>query len=95
MQPMLSWETDYDSNRSLQPMGPASEQAVLSADVQLQRSIENMQIMLQPHFDLRRYSDSIYGPGDDRSLTGSFSRSGERTKLTLNGAIANQNTLTT
>lgn len=95
VQPMLSWETDYDSNRTLQPVGSASEQVVLSADIQLQRSVENMQIMLQPHFDLRRYSNSIYGPGDDRSLTGSFSRSGERTQLTLNGSIANQNTLTT
>ncbi|HEY6927479.1 MAG TPA: hypothetical protein VI653_28650, partial [Steroidobacteraceae bacterium] len=42
MQPVLSWELDYDSNRNLQPAGPASEQAVLSADVQLQRAVENM-----------------------------------------------------
>ncbi len=95
LQPLLSWETDYDSNRSLQPAGPPSEQAVLSADVQLQRAVENLQIMLEPHFDIRRYSDSIYGPGDDRSLAGSFSWSRERTQLSLNGSIANQNTLTT
>lgn len=95
LQPVLSWETDYDSNRSLQPGAPASEQAVLSADLQLSRSVENMQLMLEPHFDVRRFSDSIWGPGDDRSVNGSFSWSSERTKLSLSGSVANQNTLTT
>ncbi len=68
---------------------------MLSADLRLQRALENMQIMLEPHFDLRRFSDSIWGPGDDRSLTGAFTWSGERVQFNLNGSIANQNTLTT
>jgi len=95
MQPILSWEVDYDSNRALDPGARGSEQAVLSADLQLQRSVENMQIMLEPHFDVRRFSNSVYGPGDDRSLTGSFTWTGERTQLSVNGSLANQNTLTT
>lgn len=94
VQPTFSWETDYDSNRDLQPATQGSEQAVLSADLLLQRSVENMQIMLQPHFDVRRFSDAIWGPGDDRSLQGNFLWSGERSQLTLSGSIANQNTLT-
>lgn len=95
VQPSLSWQVDYDSNRSLSPGLPGSEEAVLSADLQLQRSLENMQLTLEPHFDVRRYSDAIWGPGDDRSVTGAFSWGNERTKLTLNGSFANQNTLTT
>ena len=95
LQPSFMWLTDYDSNRLIEPNAPGSEQAVLSADLQLQRSMENMQISLEPHFDVRRFSDSIYGPGDDRSLAGALSWSSERNQLSLNGSIANANTLTT
>jgi hypothetical protein len=95
MQPLLSWAADYDSSRNLLPDSPGSEQAVLSADVQLKRSLENMQLMLQPHFDVRRFSDSVWGPGDDRSLTGLFSWTSERSQVSLNASIANQNTLST
>lgn len=95
LQPILSWSLDYDSSRYLTPNSSGSEQAVLSADVLLQRSMENMQLTLEPHFDLRRFSDSGYGPGDDRNVTGTFSRSGERSQLSLTASIANQSTLTT
>src|SRR6185312_16500630 len=95
LQPTFSWELDYDSSRSLVPNAPGSEEAVLSADLVLQRSLENSRLMLEPHFDVRRFSDSIWGPGDDRSLTGAFSWGGDRIQLALNGSIANQNTLTT
>ena len=95
LQPVLSWQTDFDSNRSIEPDGQGSEQAVLSADAFLQRSLENLQFTLQPHFDLRRYSDSEWSPGDDRSVAGTFSWNSERSQLNLSGSIANQNTLTT
>jgi hypothetical protein len=95
LQPILSWTLDYDSSRFLAPNGSGSEQAVLSADVLLQRSIENMQLTLEPHFDLRRFSDSGYGPGDDRNVTGTFAHSSERTQLSLTASLANQSTLTT
>src|SRR5215469_16984249 len=89
MQPLFSWAADYDSNRSLEPNTRGSEEAVLTADVQLKRSVENMQLMLEPRFDVRRFSDSIWGPGDDRSLTSAFSWFSERSQLSLNGSIAN------
>jgi hypothetical protein len=95
IQPTLSWQADYDSARSFVPGVSGSEQAVLSADLQLQQSLENMQLMLEPHFDIRRFSDRMWGPGDDRSLLGSFGWNGERAKLSLTGSIANQNTLST
>src|SRR5579883_2873976 len=78
LQPLFSWATDYDSNRNFEPGTQGSEQAVLSTDVQLKRSLENMQLMLEPHFDVRRFSDSRWGPGDDRSLAGAFSWASER-----------------
>jgi hypothetical protein len=95
IQPTFSWMTDYDSDRSILPDASGSEQAVLSADLLLQRSLENMQISLDPHFDVRRFSDSVWGPGDDRNVTGTFTWSGERSQLSLNGSFANANTLTT
>ena len=96
LQPVLSWQTDFDSNRSIEPgSGQGSEIAVLSADAYLQRSLENLQFSLQPHFDLRRYSDSEWSPGDDRSLAGAFSWNSERSQLNLSGSITNQNALTT
>lgn len=94
--PVFNWSADYDSNRGLAaPSDQGSEEAILSADVRLQRSLETLQMMLEPHFDVRRYSDSVWGPGDDRSLATSLIWTGERTTLSLNGLIANQTTLTT
>lgn len=95
LQPTLSSEIDYDSSRSVLPDTPGSEEAVLSADLRLQRVLENTQLMLEPHFDLRRFSDSVWGPGDDRSVTGAFSWTGERAQFSLNGSFSDQNTLTT
>src|ERR1700748_821022 len=95
LQPLLSWSADFDDNRSLEPGTAGSEQAVLAADFRLQRSLENLQFSLEPRVDVRRYSNSIYGPGNDRSLAGGLSWTGERAQLVLNTSIADQNTLTT
>jgi hypothetical protein len=95
-QPSVSWTTDYDSDRSLSGgQSPGSESAVLYGDLRLQRASESLQIVLEPKYDVRRYSDNVYGPGSDRSLAVSLNWTGERTGLTLTGAIANQTTLET
>lgn len=95
MQPIFTMATDYDSNRNLEPGTAGSEEAVLYGDLKLQRALESTQIIVEPKFDLRRYSDSIWGPGNDRSLNAAFVWTGERVKLTLTGFIANQTTLST
>jgi hypothetical protein len=95
MQPLFSWSTDFDDNRNLEPGTQGSEQAVLSADIRLQRSLEDLQLSLEPHVDVRRFSNSIYGPGNDRSLAAGLSWTGERSQLNFNASIADQNTLTT
>ena len=94
-QPIWTMSTDYDSNRSLTEGAPGSEEAVLYGDVKLQGAIENIALVFEPKFDLRRYSDAIWGPGTDESLNTSLGWTEERSKLTLAGFIANQTTLTT
>ena len=94
VQPVLSWSADYDSNRSLSVGAPGSESAILYGDLRLQRAMESTQILIEPKFDVRRYSDSIWGPGDDRSLNAALSWTGERMKVNFTGNIANQTTLT-
>jgi hypothetical protein len=95
VQPIFSMQSDYDSDRNLSNDPQGSEEAVLYGDLKLQRAIENAQIVLEPRFDVRRYSSDIWGPGDDRSLNGALNWTGERMKVTLTGFIANQSTLTT
>ena len=95
VQPIFTVATDYDSDRNLQPGTQGSEEAVLYGDLKLQRALENTQIVLEPRFDLRRYSDSIWGPGNDRSLNAALVWSSERLKVSLAGFIANQTTLST
>jgi hypothetical protein len=96
VQPAISMLADYDSNRSLSPHSlGGSEEAVLYTDLRLQRAIENTQIFIEPKFDVRRYSSSIWGAGNDRSLDASFNYTGERAKFNLTGSIADQTTLTT
>jgi hypothetical protein len=95
MQPIFTMSTDYDSNRSLTEGASGSEEAVLYGDVRLQGAIENVALVLEPRFDLRRYSDSIWGPGTDESLNTALTWTEERTKLALTGFIADQTTLTT
>lgn len=95
VQPIFSMQTDYDSDRNLSDAAQGSEEAVLYGDLKLQRAIESTQIVLEPRFDLRRYSSDGWGPGDDRSLNAALTWTGERMKVTLTGFIANQSTLTT
>jgi hypothetical protein len=94
IQPIVTMETDYDSDRNLSDDRIGSEEAVLYGDVKLQRASESMQILLEPHYDVRRFSSDIWGPGNDRSLNGAFSWTGESMKVALTGFIANQSTLT-
>jgi hypothetical protein len=95
LQPSVSWSTDFDSDRNLAIDGKGSESAVLYGDLQLKRALENTEILLEPKFAVRRYSDTVFGAGNDRSLFASFSHIGERTHLDLTASVADQSTLTT
>lgn len=95
LQPILSMEGDYDSDRNLSPGTGGSEAATLYTDLRLQRALESSQILVEPKFNLRRYSASVWGPGTDRSLNASYIWTGERMKVSLAAFIGNQTTLTT
>ena len=95
VQPVLSVATDYDSDRNLQQGTSGSEEAILYTDLRLQRAIENTAILIEPKFDLRRYSAYVWGPGTDRSLNAQFTWSGQRLKASLSGSIASTTTLNT
>ena len=68
---------------------------MLTADLRLQRALEDSSILVEPKYSLRRFSDTRFGNGDDRSLTTQFQRAWERSVATLNAAILDQSTLTT
>src|ERR1700722_9040840 len=95
VQPIFSIETDYDDDRNLSTQPEGSEESILAGDVKLQRAMESTQFFLEPRFDLRRYSDSIWGPGNDRSLNAGITWAGELIKVSLTGYLANQTTLAT
>jgi hypothetical protein len=94
-QPSVSWTTDYDSDRALSGASQGSESAVILGDLKLQRASDSTQLVLEPKYDLRRYSDSIWGPGNDRSLNATLGWTGQKNSLNFSGSIANQTTLTT
>jgi hypothetical protein len=73
----------------------ASEAAVLTADLRLQRALEDSSILIEPRYTLRRFSDTRFGDGDDRSLATQFQRAWERSVASLNASIFDQSTLTT
>jgi hypothetical protein len=94
MSPMYSSSVDYDSNRLLSTDARGTQAAVLTADLRFKRALENTDISIEPRYTLRRYSDSRYGNGDERSLFAGINWQGELTTLSLTGSIWDQSTLT-
>ena len=93
MTPTYSSSVDYDSNRLLSAQSRGSEAAVLTADLLLDRALENTDISIEPRYAFRRYSNSSLGNGDDRSIAGKFRRSRELTRLDLSASYWDQSTL--
>jgi hypothetical protein len=95
VQPSFSWAADYDSNRVLSTTSQSSDEGTLSGDLKLRRTLESTDISLEPRITLRRFTDTSYGDGDDRTLNAGFSRTWEQTQLNLTAFAADQSTLTT
>jgi hypothetical protein len=93
--PFYSSTVDYDSNRRLVAGGRGSEAAVLTADLRFKRALENWDIVIEPRYSFRRYSDSALGNGDDRSLFAGLDSTGERNTVSLTGSVWDQSTLLT
>lgn len=94
MTPVYSSAIDYDSNRRLDEKARNTESALLTADLRFKWALENTDILLEPRYTLRRYSDSTLGNGDDRAISTAFDRTWERTSLQSNASYTDQSTLT-
>jgi len=56
-QPAAQWRVDHQSNRLLSVTQPqASEAGWLTLDAAVQRATEDVQLSLQPHFELQRFA---------------------------------------
>jgi hypothetical protein len=93
--PAYSLSSDYDSNRSLVHEGTGSAAGSVSADVKVERRMEDLSFTLEPHYTLRRFTQSVFGDGDDRTIAGGMNWLGERSSLNLSASYLDQSTLVT
>jgi hypothetical protein len=93
--PVYSSSVDYDSNRRLLTDARGTGSAILSADLQFKRALEDAEISIEPRYTFRRYTDSTLGNGDDRGITAGLAKSGERSTLQATASFTDQSTLTT
>jgi len=93
--PLYSSSFDYASNRRLVADAHSSEAGVLTADLRLKWALETVDMVLEPRYSFRRFSNSSLGDGDDRSLSAAFDWLRERSTLNLTASIWDQSTLFT
>jgi hypothetical protein len=91
--PNYSSSVDYDSDRRLLFEGKGSGATVLTIDLKFKRALEDMDFTLEPHYAWRRFTDPTLGNGDDRSISGGFNWTREKSTLSLNASYLEQSTL--
>ena len=91
---MLSASSDYDTNRQLRTDSTGSGAGYLTIDLKFRRELEDLQLSLEPTYTLRRFTDSRYGNGDDRTVSAGMIWTGERSALNLSASYLDQSTLT-
>jgi hypothetical protein len=93
--PTYSASADHVDNRRLLATHDNSESAVLAVDLKFEKALEDMQFFLEPRYSFRRFSDHTLGNGDDRSVIGGATWTGERSLLSLTANYWDQSTLFT
>jgi hypothetical protein len=83
---------DYDNDRRLN-YGKASEAAFLTADLSFKRKTEDLELTFAPHYTWRRYTESDFGNGDDRSASIGSIWTFERSLLNASASYWDQSTL--
>ena len=91
--PVYSSAFDYDSNRGLSDTARGTSSALLTADLRFKWALEDTDVLMEPRYTLRRYSDAALGNGDDRSFSAALDRVNERSSLQLSGTYTDQSTL--
>lgn len=93
--PVYSSSADYASNRRLLTDARGTGSAILSADLRFKRALEDLEIVIEPRYAFRRYTDSTLGNGDDRGISASLAQTRERSTLQVTASFLDQSTLTT
>jgi hypothetical protein len=91
--PVYTASVDYDSNRALESEPEGTESAVLSADLKFKRAMENSDLIIEPRYTFRRYSDQRFGNGDAKSVTAQYDWLNESLQFSANGSFSDQSTL--
>jgi hypothetical protein len=93
--PSYSSSVDYDSNRRLELVGKGTSAFVLATDIRFKRALEDLEFTFEPKYSLRRFSDSAFGNGDDRTVDAAINWTREKSTLSLTASYWDQSTLTT
>jgi hypothetical protein len=93
--PSYNATIDFDTNRQQRLERADSGAGFLSFDLKVQRAVEDLVFTLEPNYEFRRFTDRIYGNGDNRSVTAAMTWTGERDTVNFNSSYLNQSTLTT
>lgn len=93
--PTYNATIDFDTNRQQRIDRADSGGAFLTFDVKAERAVEDLVFTLEPTYQFRRFTDRVYGNGDNRSVMAGMVWKGERNTVNLNSSYLNQSTLTT
>ncbi len=93
--PSYNATIDFDTNRQQRVEGADSGGAFLTFDLKAQRAVEDLVFTLEPSYQFRRFTDRIYGNGDNRSVLAALVWTGERNTVNFSSSYLNQSTLNT
>ena len=93
--PIMSWTTDYSSNRYLVANSPPGEGGFVTFDAALTRTTAILELDLKPSFAVQRFSNNSATNTFNRSLAGSGMWTHERSIFNFGGSYSDLSTLTT
>jgi hypothetical protein len=86
--PTLTVSVDHDSNRYLEPDGPASDGTAMSLDLQFKYATERLSLALHPQASLEHFDSAAYPSTHDLALGGSANYATERSSFSLTGLLS-------
>lgn len=93
--PIMSWTTDYSSNRYLAANSLPGEGGFITFDALLTRTTSILELDLKPSLAVQRFSNNSATDTFNRSLAGSSTWTRERSTFNLGGSYSDLSTLTT
>jgi len=93
--PVLWFNADHQSNRTLRPGMPDSQSLGASIDLSLDRRSERSEFSLEPYYYLRRLTPHVEADVNDLRVPARLTLGFERAQLSLGAEYADESTLTT